>query len=466
MAAVTCLWQLFHAFDLKSTSLQQFLEPSPAKNKEKFNLLYTSFILGKKTDVCLEQCVATRKALIAGNSCAARIMTNAEGGSKWKSLVITNLKKQGFPYNERYNESKKTWDGPGPFPHYAKIHVLEQLFNNENSKFILSLDPENNEKPFKDENIIDLGNNEDEIDWILWIDADMRIMNASFPISKLIDNQTRYEQAYYGKYDGRQADTNEVSFVIAAQYDYNHLINNEYLIKNNIWGKRFTQAWKYFTTEVEQDGDPRWKTCGFFDQCPFAIAMLQVVHDYHWWVAQEDIPLTELLSRPYNLTLEEYAFRKGTAWMHKRFKTEMGELTGVNPGGHNAQLKENNIPLQIGPVLLVPTWKGGVQFPLDDTIIPSSISIEPTNVFNEIFKTSAWPFAIHAKYSRLFCRRTTFDFERQWNKILFGYNTTTKTYNDHNDLSQCTASERVSMTSDIAHCYARWKTSTHASERV
>ena len=287
-----------------------------------------------------------------------------------------------------------------------------------------------------------------------------------------------------------------------------------------MWGRRFVQAWKYFTLNTNSTGPNSITTCGNYDQCPFGIAMLQLIQDYYWILRrrkqqrrgtiqnQQNRTLISsssniddndndkdtdddydndhywsfmLQSRPYNATLEELAFRSGTNIQDTLLKEEISRLTifsssslssllssnGNNSNSNNnwKRRKDTNIPVQVGPILLVPTWEGGLRLPSsslsssthtkdnNNTIfhdyIPSSLMIEPSGAFvvdnNDNSSNSSWPFAIHAKYNRMFCHRHSkyfFDFEIQ-SKLL------------HHE--QCTASEISAMWNERATCWSRWQ---------
>lgn len=300
-------------------------------------------------------------------------------------------------------------------------------------------------------------------------------------------------------------------------------VNNVFFLKNNAWGKRFLQAWKHFTLHAENKESKNGgsKTCGFYDQCPFGVAMLQVAQDYHWWRLeqkhqqryQQQSRLSSLekevgckkwlQSRSYNATLENLAFRSGNNIQNTLFQDELGRLVGMHSGSGSSsmssaslrvrQWKDANVPLQIGPILLVPTWEGGLRFPLPlsssmltlsnsyspvsssvattpqpqqqqnnttTTIenyysIPSSLTIEPTSLFfgqtynqsQGVDPASNWPFAIHAKYSNMFCgnedAKKKFRFEIK-NRVIHE--------------TQCSSEERTSMWNNSASCWAIWNT--------
>jgi hypothetical protein len=251
-----------------------------------------------------------------------------------------------------------------------------------------------------------------------------------------------------------------------------------------MWGKRFLLAWKYFTLNAENENE-KWKTCGYYDQCPFGVAMLQVAQDYHCMrhEQQQQQPSTStskleweqnwLQSRHYNTTLEELAFRSGANIQNTLFRDELARLTSSQSNKH---WKDANIPVQIGPILLIPTWEGGLRLPSTTTplasisqdgydannkddssnshkydLAPSSLMNEPSSLFENIHNESPWPFAIHAKYSNLFCHRNAkyfFDFELKYKAI-------------HRE--QCTATELSSMWNESASCWAKWQKSVRST---
>ena len=151
------------------------------------------------------------------------------------------------------------------------------------------------------------------------------------------------------------------------------------------------QAWKHFTLNAENDHE-KWKTCGYYDQCPFGVAMLQVAQDYYWLQQQQrqqqrqqqDNSLFEveelnwLQSHPYNTTLEELAFRSGPNIQNTLFSDELIRLTSSQSNTFN--WKAMNVPLQIGPILLVPTWEGGLRLP------STSSSVSDPQKWNNISK--------------------------------------------------------------------------------
>ncbi|KAL3916233.1 MAG: hypothetical protein SGILL_005271 [Bacillariaceae sp.] len=455
--------------DVSTSTRKQYASKSKRKKEQHAatpkNVLFTAFV----SDSCDDSCMATRQALIAGTNCAARNM-----GEEWEPLVVTDFNDPLFQSNisapftsSARRKLESGFQGHGPFPHYVKIMVLEQYFFSDRETHGM-------------QSITSQQGDVQPVDWMLWLDADVRVMNATYPISTLLHNQNRYPQSYYGNYnridDSHQKEQasvydNEVSVVVMTDLDYDDIINDIFFIRNNPWGQRFVQAWKHFVlnTENPEDDEAHFRTCGYYDQCPFGIAMLQVTHDYHQWKRQEensekgtDNLSSLLLSLPFNETLEDMAFRSGTKVQHTLFKDELGQMV-EQP--RISEMRDSNMAIQIGPILMIPTWPGGLRVPANDSDatthlrgtmsekestyqwLPTSLSLEPTQTFNQEFQFP-WPFGIHAKYSKFFCHRRTPGeyrlFQDLWKSTL---------------LDQCTAPELVSMTNDTAHpqCWSRWK---------
>ena len=476
-------------------------DPPPNKllKEKKKNLLLTAFITDSKKE-CGDQCRATTEALKMGTECAARTM-----GSQWEAMAVTDIDKFELEHRHGGNASTTTKPSEWVFPHYVKIHILERLLLADTVVYHDHDHPTNNKVEKEGENTIDNDNanddyDHDDLDWIGWLDSDVRIVNASYPVSRLLDGSNIYVRApYYGNqvdeegHDGNvnkssstiDDNDNGVSLIVMSQYNYDNIINNMFFLKNNMWGRRFLLAWKHFTLNAENDYG-KWKTCGYYDQCPFGVAMLQVAQDYHWMRQQQQQPSTStskleweqnwLQSRHYNTTLEDLAFRSGANIQNTLFKEELARLTSSQS---NNYWKDANLPLQIGPILLIPTWEGGLRLPSTTTsssasnsqhdgyvnnkeedsssnnkydLVLSSLTNEPTSLFEKIHNQSPWPFAIHAKYSNLFCHREAkyfFDFELKYKAI-------------HRD--QCTSTELSSMWNDSASCWAKWQKSVRSTD--
>ena len=224
--------------------------------KPKKNLLLTAYVLGSPTARCQAVCQATRNALKAGTECAARTM-----GSEWEAMIVTDLdefeakilsrvgKQQQQQHMStitppvRHGQQRKLgeWQGPGPFPHYAKIHILERLMFSDSVDYPIqntittaSNSATNYYSSRKSEKEEDNVEDDYELDWLIWVDADVRIVNASYPVSRLLDEHISYERApYYGNkvedkghnersspndYD---SSNNDVSIVVMSQYANN-----------------------------------------------------------------------------------------------------------------------------------------------------------------------------------------------------------------------------------------------------
>ena len=169
----------------------------------------------------------------------------------------------------RRRKKNASWNGPGPFPHYVKIHILERLLLTESAAAALSqVDTINSNNTTgsttttsttsssRNSNTMDDdgkkkggvttdGDETDDdlllLDWIAWIDADVRIINASYPVAQLLDPQTQYERIDHDLYDSSNNDNsdndtkyyydnNDVSLVVMLQYNYDN-ISKYYYVK-------------------------------------------------------------------------------------------------------------------------------------------------------------------------------------------------------------------------------------------
>ena len=397
-------------------------------------------------------------------------------GPDWESLVITDvntvdviLPRVGdehiiHPHDEKH---KIGWDGPGPWPYYMKVDILERLMFSSNKH-----------------------NNSHQYNWFCWIDADVRVINATFPINALLDSHAQYEQApLYGVHDGQHSiktlnsesrvNDNGVSLVVMCDMNYDNIsklpfkciplsaqneecltlltsVNDVFFLKKGVWGKRFLQVWNHFILDNEIP-----VSCGYNDQCPFGVAIMQVAQDYHRVLQQEGHQLlmndaSHVLQLPYNNSLEGLAWRSGVNIQETIFKDELGRLTS----SQSKAWKEENVPIQIGPMLLVPTWEGGLRLP--NTSIPSSLTIEKTSLFEEkVHKFGTWPFALHAKYSGFFCNDNKEHNKDHGHRRVQYLRSSLAIHRD-----QCSPSEFESMRDERAQCWARWQNLSLAEATV
>ena len=379
------------------------------------NILLTAFV--GSDNHCDEDCQATRRALNASTHCAARSL-----GDHWEGRVVTELSSthdSGSVANASNRRVLSAWKGPGPFPHFIKIQLLDDLL-------IVN----------KDEN--QLGNESNKtkgddvaVDWIAWVDADVRVVNMTYPMDKLLE----------------YANQRDAHIIVTSQYSYDTYINNVFFVRNTQWGRRFVQAWKHWTISGS--------SCGWYDQCPFGVALVQLIQDYQHYQQADEHDLDEILSRPFNETLEIMALRSGKKVQSTILKDELGRITNSSARG----TAKSSAPLTIGPVLLIPAWgeETGNEENKDGLLPQSSLSIEPVALFDKIHETTnTWPFAVHSKYSRIFCpsKHATPNVSS-----LFASRSAAM------HQSQCTPNEREQMVDPRAACWSVWPKMAERKQR-
>jgi hypothetical protein len=229
-----------------------------------------------------------------------------------------------------------------PFPHYVKIYALEQLL--------------------KANDVASEGR------WILWLDADVRVINLEYPLDQLLS----------------YAENNDVHIITQTSgHGFGHVINNIFLIRNDDWGRRFVKVWR----------DLVWagKSCGYYDQCPFGMAIIQLSLDY---LGQGHENVSKILKQPIHPGL------KRTALSGK--KELLFDRLSIFACGGSCEQEDSSGLLKMGPVLRIPTWKPATL----DGVLPSPLALEDGYAHQFLEEpNSTWPMAIHSKYSRLFCRR-------------------------------------------------------------
>ncbi len=152
---------------------------------------------------------------MAGNGCAARNM-----GQNWESAVVFDVDSLESMLPRRGDDRIITldteekfkhigWGGPGPWPYYMKVDILERLmFCSHNSS--------------------------QQYGWFVWADVDVRIINATFPVDALLKARARYERApLFGVGDGTTTRNsvsgegeNGASGVVLEDVDYNNIIKS------------------------------------------------------------------------------------------------------------------------------------------------------------------------------------------------------------------------------------------------
>lgn len=325
---------------------------------KKKNILLTGYICPNCDDATLE-------SISAYSSCAARAL----------NLELHQVLR--LPDN-----TTASW----PFPHYLKIYALDQL---------LVDDKDGSEQ------------------WVLWVDADVRLINLDYPLGKLF----------------QYAEENNIHIITqTGSRGYGHVINNIFFIRNDLWGRRMMKVWKHLV----KGG----RSCGYYDQCPFGMALVQVALDYLKLAHSDDI-----LSLLHNQPIEEGL--KRTAWTGE--KHELYDRLAVMACGGPCQLEDQDGIIKMGPVLRIPSWAPANL----SHILPSSLSLEDgyTHQFLDEPNTT-WPLGIHSKYSRLFCRKMgrATQTERSRFDALFRSQLDVK----------CTQEERENMSKAGSPCWATY----------
>lgn len=229
--------------------------------------------------------------------------------------------------------------GSWPYPHFVKIHLLGDLLSDSSSSYR----------------------------WIVWADADMRFINLDYPLDMLL----------------QYAEQQDTSLIINSQFTYSTYVNNIFIIRNNDWGKRFIQVWK----ELALGG----KSCGYFDQCPFGVAMLQLLTDgKNTTTLDGSVMIDQEFKKMAWETDEEEDVQNNEV----KFALEKLACQGACKENDNSGLRK------VGQILMLPSWSTP-----NHTDIPSSLSVEPTSKVENIEQLTnySWPLTIHAYYSKLFC---------------------------------------------------------------
>lgn len=242
--------------------------------------------------------------------------------------------------------TRQSW----PYPHFVKVHALSKYLNKAETS---------------------------HYSWIIWADADIRIINLDYPIYKLIE----------------YAEKNDIHLIVNSPEPPFRFINNLFLIRNSEWGRKFLLVWVHFISGG--------KSCGNYDQCHFGLAMLQILEDHknrNRWIPTR--------WRRASQRLENLAWNLG-------YKVEQGPLFT------EFEKIENSTNRMDLPILFVPAWNDTVMM---DNFVGTGLSREPTRMMSSFDALShSWPFSIHSKYSKLFCPKGRPLSQRSLYKFNFQY---------------------------------------------
>lgn len=299
-------------------------EPSLIEEREEEeaptqNVLLTGHLCGIRKNCTVTN--ATSNAIGAFTSCTARAL-----GLDDVKVMINDI-----PPNVT-----SSW----PYPHYIKIHGVESLFN-------------------------DKASTNSTTRWVVWLDSDVRVIELRYPMKELI--------AY------AEAQSTHV-IVAATRNNYGNFINNMFLVRNSVWGRKFIAVWKLLSLEGP--------SCGNFDQCHFGVAMIQLVLDF----------LRQDVSEPVASALLKMAWESGHNVESELLQDGLDTVACGGPcrDGDGSRFRK------VGPILLVPSWN----FTDSSVLVNTSLTIEPTQGFERLaadINNASWPMGLHAKYSRLFC---------------------------------------------------------------
>lgn len=284
----------------------------------------------------------TLKALQAWTSCAARGLGMAGGRHRVES-------DRDYPLQNR-----SSW----PYPHYVKIDALEKNMKQSPGE---------------------------SLDWIMWVDADTRIVRLT--------DQHLFRQLL---------SSDDIHLIVAPVRGYSELLNNVFLVRNSNIGRLFVQHWK----ELILGDDDGSSSCGSYDQCPFIVAMIQMIQNAK---KESNNNTTDI-----DPNLTDLAWNKGTT-ESTLVKELLHQLVCAVDGNNKTCTFSKPVPKRVGPVMMIPAWHYAA--PLDEhgnnhtASIPSfPLSIYPDRDFEFIMRlsndtTSRWPLVLHSKYNTAFCQR-------------------------------------------------------------
>jgi hypothetical protein len=221
-----------------------------------------------------------------------------------------------------------------PYPHYIKMYALEQAMK-------------------------DLPDSR----WFMWLDDDVRIIELDYPLQQMLD----------------YAEQVNTSLITIRSNDYGSCNNNLFMVRNDEWGRRFLETWKYLMLNN--------KSCGNFDLCHFGVAALSIVMDFIRRVGDEK------LQPPSNKTLAPSLLRLAST-QDSMQAYQIQSFANFACGGPCES--DDQEVRKVGPLLMVPVWE-------NVTMLPYPLIVEPTSGFDAILRENRTLFAIHAKYHRSFC---------------------------------------------------------------
>ena len=248
-------------------------------------------------------------------------------------------------------------------------------------------------------------NEEAKMAWMLWTDADIR------PLSY---NRSWASHDTLGAIL-REAERRNAHIIVTAQKGFCKFINNAFLVRHSEWARWFLRIW----TAIMRSGPLGGGTCGFFDQCPFAWALLNLIENHGNY---SSAAAAEAAAAAGNFS----GLEKGEV-IPKALR-RLAPQRDASLNGFSERMRTLGVPcdssepyISVGPVLFVRTWRGGAWTPSHEVVSSSRhevlaasslLTLEPARALEELAESpSSWPVAIHAKYS-LMCRTAPLAMQR------------------------------------------------------